>query len=137
MTMHLLNKADNYEDYAEAITYFNCPGQNLVFADRQNNIAIWQQGKFPLRWKEQGKFIMDGANKENDITGRIPQKHNAHVVNPERGFVSSANQHPTDSTYPYYYTGMFENYRNRRVNDELTRLNGIEPQDMQNLQLDN
>ena len=135
-TFYLLNRAKNYSDYETALTFYQCPGQNFVFADAQNDIAIWQQGRFPARWKEQGKFIMDGSVKENEWQAIIPQKQNPHVKNPERGFVSSANQHGVDETYPYYYLGVFEHYRNRRINNELTRMNKISADSMKALQTD-
>ncbi len=118
-TFLLLNRAENYSDYKKAISYFEVPAQNFVFASKDDTIAIWQQGAFPLRWKEQGKFIMDGSDSRYEWSGMIPQQDNPHIVNPGRGFVSSANQHPTDSTYPYYYNGDFEYFRNRRVNNML------------------
>lgn len=118
-TFLLLNRAGSYSDYMKAISYFEVPAQNFVFASQDDTIAIWQQGKFPLRWKEQGKFVMDGSDSRYEWAGTIPQKDNPHIVNPARGFVSSANQHPTDSTYPFYYNGYFEYFRNRRVNNML------------------
>ncbi len=137
LTFYHLNRSKNYEDYKSSIANYSCPGQNFVFASHDNDVAIWQQGDFPARWPEQGKFIMDGSKVLNEWQGRIPQEHNAHTLNPERGFVSSANQHPTDGTYPYYYTGVFEYYRNRRINDELRRMSSVSVEDMQRLQLDN
>ncbi len=119
MTFHGLNRAHGYEDYAEAIKHFGCPGQNFVFADVEGNIAIWQQGKFPKKPQGHGRFILNGADPLIDLRDHIPQQHNPHMVNPERGFVSSANQAPTDTLYPYYYTGVFEEFRNRTINDFL------------------
>jgi penicillin amidase len=116
-----LNRASGYNDYERAIRYFACPGQNFVYADIADTIAIWQQGDFLDRPKDHGRFILDGADPSLDITTKIPQVHNPHMVNPSRGFVSSANQAPTDSTYPYYYTGVFEEFRNRTINDHLRK----------------
>ncbi|MBL0077724.1 MAG: penicillin acylase family protein [Bacteroidetes bacterium] len=48
-----------------------------------------------------------------------------------------SNQHPTDNTYPYYYSGDYEKYRNRRINYVLEILNKATPKDMQTLQNDN
>jgi penicillin amidase len=101
------------------------------------DIAIWNQGKFPAKEKDQGKFLLDGTNSENEWKSFIPQEQNPHIINPERGFVSSANQHPTDSTYPYYYSGVFEYFRNRRINNVLAEMQDITPQDMMKLQNDN
>lgn len=134
----LLNRAKNYEDYKKAISHYQTPAQNFVFASVAGNIALWVQGKFPARWKEQGKFLMDGSRQAMEWQGFIPQTHNAHSVNPERGFVSSANQMPVDSTYPYYtYDQNYQHYRNRRINQELARMNNITTEDMMQLQNDN
>ncbi len=113
-----LNKAKNYDDYVDALQYWNAPAQNFVFASTQGDIALWIQGKFANKWEGQGKFLMDGSKPENDWQSFIPQQFNAHTKNPERGFVSSANQHPVDENYPYYvFNDGYETYRNRVIND--------------------
>lgn len=113
-----LNKAKNYDDYVSALKYWNAPAQNFVFASTEGDIALWIQGKFPNKWEGQGKFLMDGSNPDNDWQGYIPQEFNAKVKNPERGFVSSANQHPVDDNYPFFvYNDGYETYRNRVIND--------------------
>ena len=112
-----LNKAKNYEDYADALQHWVTPSQNFVFASTEGDIALWIQGKFPNKWEGQGKFLMDGSLSENDWQSYIPQQFNAHTKNPTRGFVSSANQHPVDETYPYYvFNDGYETYRNRVIN---------------------
>jgi penicillin amidase len=113
-----LNKAKNYNDYVTALQYWTAPAQNFVFASTEGDIALWIQGKFANKWEGQGKFLMDGSNPQNDWQSFIPQKFNAHTKNPERGFVSSANQHPVDEQYPYYvFNDGYETYRNRVIND--------------------
>ena len=113
-----LNKAKNYDEYASALKYWNAPAQNFVFASTEGDIALWIQGKFPNKWEGQGKFLMDGSKAENDWQSYIPQEYNAHTKNPERGFVSSANQHPVNEDYPYYvFNDGYETYRNRVIND--------------------
>ena len=137
LTFYQLNRAANYDDYVNALKHYECPAQNFAYADAAGNIAIWQQGKFPLKWRQQGKFLLDGTFSGNEWQSYIPQSHNPHVKNPERGFISSANQHPTDSLYPYYYNGNFEYYRNRRLNQQLVMAQDITVQDMKDLQTDN
>ena len=140
-TFYLMNQGKNYDDYINALKNYTCPAQNFVFASRSGDIAIKQQGRFPLREKatEQGKYVSDGTTAKDEWKGFIPAADNPTVKNPERGFVSSANQHPTDSTYPYYYPGLgvYENYRNRRINKLLTDGNGIDVDFMKKMQTDN
>ncbi len=140
-TFYQLNCGKNYDDYIGALKNYNCPAQNFVFASRSGDIAIKEQGLFPIRDKrsEQGKFVSDGTTDKDEWTSFIPAEDNPTVKNPERGFVSSANQHPTDSTYPYYYPGLgvYENYRNRRINKMLTDGSGIDVDFMKRMQTDN
>lgn len=137
MTFLKLNRARNHEEYLDAIAHFECPGQNFVFAAKDGDIAIKQQGKFPILEPGQGRMLQIGSTKTSEWKGFIPFDENPHVLNPERGFVSSANQQPTDSTYPYWYGGIYEHYRNRRINTMLTEMSEVTLEDMQELQLDN
>ncbi|MFP4846464.1 penicillin acylase family protein [Winogradskyella sp. PE311] len=133
-----LNKSKNYNDYTEALQYWNAPAQNIVFASTEGDIALWIQGKFPNKWEGQGKFLMDGSNPENDWQSYIPQAFNAHSKNPERGFVSSANQHPVDESYPYYvYNDGYETYRNRVINDFFNSRDKVSVQDFKDLHNNN
>lgn len=136
--LYLGNKAQNYDDFVEAFSYFAGPPQNYSFASVSGDIALWINGKFPVKWREQGKFLMDGSNIDHEWSTYMPQMHNLHVKNPPQHFVSSANQHAADTVYPYYqYDYNFEYYRGRRINDRLRIMNNIEVQDMMDLQHDN
>ena len=44
---------------------------------------------------------------------------NPHVLNPPQGYVASANQQVTDSTYPYWYNGSFVEWRSWRDKSKL------------------
>lgn len=138
LTFYYLNRAKNYQDYVQALTYYDCPAQNFAFAAVNGDIAMHIQGKYPLKWREQGKFILDGTTSASAWQGYIPDEHNVHVLNPKRGYVSSANQHPSDTLYPYYvHANNFEYYRNRRINQLLDSMTGITPQMMMAMQNDN
>lgn len=137
LTFHQLNRAKNFDDYEKALLHYDCPGQNFAYADTKNNIAIWQQGKFKIMPKDYGKFIQDGSDAAHLKERFIPQSDNPHMLNPERGFVSSANQAPTDTAYPYYYSGVFEEFRNRTINNFLRSDSSITIQEMMDLQLSN
>ncbi|MGQ0739588.1 MAG: penicillin acylase family protein [Bacteroidota bacterium] len=130
MTFYQLNRARNYDDYAEAIKNFECPGQNFVFASKAGDIAIWQQGKFPARWDRQGLYIMPGEDSSYLWQGFIPQAENPHVKNPERGFLESANQRPADSTYPYFIPGTYITPRAITIENRLSAMTGITVKDM-------
>ncbi len=138
VAFYKLNRAKNHDDYMDALNHYGSPAQNFVFASVSGDIAMRIQGKYPARRKDEGKFILDGTKTSNDWQAFIPNDQNIMYKNPERGFVSSANQYPADSTYPYFITAeSWEAYRNRRINALLTALNHATPQDMMKVQLDN
>ena len=140
LTFHRLQSARNYNDYKEAIGTFQSPGQNFVFADKAGTIAIWQQGQFPAKWKGQGRFIMPGADSSYMWQGAIPTDRNPNMKldsGEGRGFVSSANQDPTDTTYPYNVSGNFPIYRGLTINRDLSAMNSITTADMIRMQTDN
>lgn len=136
---YLLNRAKNYNDYLAAIRNWTCPGQNFVFASKTGDIAIRQQGSFVARWKHQGDFVMPGTDSIYQWQGMIPMEENPAIKNPVRGFVSSANQKVTDSTYPYYLGAAhhFPLYRGIAVNKKLSALENITPDDMMKMQTNN
>lgn len=136
MTFYKLNRAKNYTEYEEAIKTFDCPGQNFVFASKTGDIAIWQQGKFPARWERQGLYVMPGEDNSYMWQGFIPQGENPHALNPERGFLESANQRPADSAYPYFIPGSYITPRGITIENKLAAMNGITPDDMKKLQYD-
>ena len=134
---HYLDRAKNYDDYYNALQYFTCPAQNMIFASKKGDIAIWHQGRLPALWKSQGIYVMPGEDSSYMWQGYIPREENPHSINPERGFVSSANQRPADSAYPYYIPGNYDLYRGYTINKRLAALSNITPQDMMDLQNEN
>ena len=133
-TFTKLNKAKNYDDYANALQHYSSPAQNIAFASKDGDIALKVQGLFPLKNKEQGRFIQDGSKSSSNWKGFIPKEQNPAVKNPERGFVASANQHSTSPDYPYYYNGSFDDFRGRILNRILSKMDKITPEDMMALQ---
>lgn len=131
-----LMKARNYDEYSEALSGYGLPPQNFVFAAKDGDIAIKVNGDFPLKKKEQGRFVQDGNSSANDWFGYIPKAQVPQVRNPTRGFVASANQHSTDPSYPYYYNGGFDDYRGRYINQRLEAMQQATVEDMMQLQND-
>jgi penicillin G amidase len=133
-----LNRGKNYDDYRKALTYYTAPAQNFIFASADKDIAITPNGKFPLKYKDQGKFIMDGSDPADDWHGWIPMDQNPTVKNPPQGFVRSANQSPADPSYPYYINWRYEQYyRGKRIADKLGAMKHATIDTMRIMQTDN
>ncbi|MEO1627596.1 MAG: penicillin acylase family protein [Bacteroidota bacterium] len=132
-----ISMARNYDDYRDAIKSLRTPAQNFLFADVNGDIGLTVQGQLPLKRSEQGRFVQDGSRASSAWAGYIPYDQVPAVKNPERGFVSSANQRSTDDSYPYAYHGNFADFRGRYLNRRLESMEKIKVEDMMKLQNDN
>ncbi|MCG7860012.1 penicillin acylase family protein, partial [Flavihumibacter sediminis] len=99
-----------------------------IFASKTGDIALTQQGVFPAKWRRQGDFIMKGTDSSYMWRGMIPVEENPRMINPERSYVSSANQLAVDGSYPYYTGTEFPIYRGYMINRLLDSMQGITPQ---------
>lgn len=131
-----LNRASNYSDYLTAIEKYSTPPQNILFACKADTIAIWQQGQFPLRWKDQGLYIMPGNTTDYMWQGYIPRDENPHVLNPVSGYIQASNQRPVDSTYPYFIPGTYISARSISIDNYLKNKQNITVDNMMELQTD-
>ncbi|MDQ6755447.1 MAG: penicillin acylase family protein [Bacteroidota bacterium] len=134
---YMMDRVKNYADYSAAIVNLHTPGQNCVFACKNGDIAIRTQGEFPAKWKGQGDFVMPGTDSSYMWQAMIPMDETPFQYNPERNFVSSANQRPADSTYPYYLGANYTPYRGIIINRRLTAMSKISVDDMKKLQTGN
>ncbi|MGV3538159.1 MAG: penicillin acylase family protein [Rufibacter sp.] len=136
-TLYGVNRAQNYPQFREALKTWAAPAFNFVYADSQN-VAIVSNGLFPLKWPGQGKFLLDGTNPAHDWQGWVPMDQVPQVLNPARGFVSSANQSPVSpKDYPYYLGSSFAGYeRGTRINQRLSAMTQATPDSFRLLQTD-
>lgn len=136
-TFLLLNRAASLADFENALAHYVCPAQNFVFAGRGGDIAIRHQGQFPLRRPGTGPFLLTEAEAEASWRRFIPFEEVPHEINPDRGFLASANQTPAGPAYPYPMPGNYEGLgRARRIHDLLSEARNVTPEEMMNMQLD-
>jgi penicillin G amidase len=136
-SFYYLNRANDYTSFRNALSYFTAPAQNFVYADKHRHIAMVCAGKYPLRQNGGGKFVLDGSDPSNEWTGWIPAAEIPAVMDPQRQFVSSANQSLTDSTYPHYINWRFSPAdRARRINARLAQMESITTDSLRLLQAD-
>lgn len=136
--IYKLNRARNLKEFDLALQTYSSPALNFAVATTNGDIGMRVAGRFPVRRKNEGRFVLDGSLRSSGWQDFIPVEDQITSLNPARGFESSANQYPVDSTYPYYITATsFEAYRNRRINERLTSVTRATPADMMALQMDN
>lgn len=104
-------RAKDIQETEAAVRLIHAPGLNVMYGDKAGNIAWWATAKLPIRPKHiNGKIFSDGSNPADEPTGWMPFEQNPMSINPESGFVASANNQPdtlsNGTFFPgYYYPG--------------------------------
>lgn len=129
------NTARTIESFQDGVKYIASPGLTFAFASK-DDIGILQWGAFPIKWDRQGDFIMP-LKPEYVWKNFISDKEQGQMVDPIKGFVSSANQYPFDGSYPYYLGYNFPAIRSRTIQQELSKKNDFTITDMMHLQVNN
>jgi penicillin amidase len=133
--IYLLNRASDWTEFLDAIKTFICLSQNIVYADIQGNIGIYCAAGIPVR-KGDGFAIQNGETDEYDWKGFVPFDSLPHEYNPERGFVSSANNKITENYPSYISTWFYQDYRIDRINEMLEAKEKFSMTDFQEMQSD-
>lgn len=99
-SIYRLNRADNWNDFRNALKTFISVSQNVVYADVSGNIGLQCSAGVPVR-AFSGNNIFPGDSTLYDWKGLVPFEELPFEYNPERGFVSSANNKTVSEDYPY------------------------------------
>jgi penicillin amidase len=99
---YLLNKARNWEDFSSAMSLFDSPSQNFVYADKNGNIGYYLGGKIPVRAKESALFPYPSWRNGGDWQGYLEEDQKPNLYNPEEGMIVTANQKIIPEDFPYY-----------------------------------
>lgn len=100
LTVYKLNRANNWDDFREAVSTFIAVSQNVVYADIKGNIGIQTCAGIPIR-KGNIYGFYPGETDEFDWSGIVPFNELPYEYNPARGYVSSANNKTVADDYPY------------------------------------
>ncbi len=131
--VYQLNKANNWNDFLNAIKNFACVSQNFIYSDKEGNIGLHVGAKVPIR-KGDHFSIYPGETDEYDWKGFIPFDSLPQEYNPECGFVASANSKSAPEDYPYYLSHYFyQPYRLTRIKEMLNAKEKLSVEDMKNM----
>ena len=88
---------------------------NYIVVDTQGNIARMASGVVPIRSVGNGLVPLLASDEDNWL-GRIPPQEMPLQLNPDKGWVGSANHRVTTADYPYEYSTHFAgSWRYRRL----------------------
>ncbi|HNA39403.1 MAG TPA: penicillin acylase family protein, partial [Chitinophagales bacterium] len=133
----LLNKAKNWNEFADAVKYITAPGLNIVYADKDNNIGYYNSGKVPVRDKASASVPQPGWTGEHDWKAFIPFDEMPHSLNPQNGYIVTANHKIEPDDFPHFLGDIYMNgYRANRLEKMIQRKEKLEPKDFTEMQMD-
>ncbi len=102
-----MTMAKNMDEARKGASLIHGPGLNVMYADRDGNIAWWACAKLPKRPEHvNSKLILDGSSGADEPIGYYDFSENPHAENPDWDYVYSANNQPVvkgQPLHPGYY----------------------------------
>lgn len=136
VALYEMNRAQNMEQFQEALTGFGSPVMNFIYADSDNNIGLFTAGNVPIR-NHNPLLFRHGWDPDYDWQGWIPFDELPRTINPDRGYVANANNKLHTDDYPHYFATFWEPpARILRITDLLERSDDMNAQYMQDMQQD-
>ncbi len=112
----LLDQASNWEEFGEALSYWDVPSQNFVYADVEGNIGYQAPGRIPIRASGNGSMPAAGWTGEYEWVDYIPFDELPRAFNPPEGYIVTANNAVVGPDYPYFISMDWDpGYRARRI----------------------
>ena len=132
------DKAQNWEEFREAASNFHVPAQNLLYADVEGNIGYQMPGDIPIRKNGDGTLPVPGWTDDYEWEGFIPFEELPYALNPEEGYIVTANNQVNPWDYPYMITKDWDyGYRAQRIVDMIKNAPGkIDKEYIQSMQGD-
>lgn len=136
------NKATNWDEFERALEDFKAPAQNFVFASTDGQIAYKANGLVPIRKQGTGALPVPGDSSAYGWESYIPFDELPTVIDPEQGFVATANNEIIGKEYPYHLSNLWaQPYRYERivemiVDEKADKQIKLTAEDMKNMQMD-
>jgi len=128
--------AKNFTEFKKGARDFKVPGQNIIYADKDGNIAQLSLADIPIR-KGNPLGLRKGWDSSQDWHGYVPFDELPSKINPDRGWVANANNPPMSKNYPYYISVYWEpDARYERIKQYLTQDQRLSPEVFQQMQND-
>ena len=129
-------RSRNAGEFRESLTGFAVPPQNFLCADKDGNICYVLATTLPKRSTMRPNApLLDAADPANEWKEFADAATFPAALNPPEGFLASANNRPTDTTFPigYFFSA---DERVRRLQQVLSSNDKITLDDLKRLQRD-
>ncbi|ARK24308.1 penicillin acylase family protein [Sporosarcina sp. P37] len=132
-----MNTSSDWNSFEKALEKFHAPAQNFVFASTDGTIAYKANGRIPIRKQGDAQLAVPGDSSKYGWKGYVPYDELPTIVNPEEGFIATANNEVADENYPYHITKFWaQPYRFERIVEVLREKDDFTVEDMMKLQMD-
>jgi len=134
----MTNHAQDWESFREALSFWDAPSQNFVYADVDGNIGYQAPGRIPIRAAGDGSIPVPGWTGEYEWTGYIPFDELPSAFNPDQGYLVTANNAVVGPDYPYLLSQDWSpGYRAARIVEMIESREKHSLEDIQAMQGDN
>ena len=135
LPLYQINVSSGWTEFSAALSTWNWPTQNVVYADDQGHIAYHAAGKVPMRPAGlQGVPIQDAGH---EWQGYIPYDSMPNSEDPPSGFLATANSRVTTPGSPFPLSlEWVDPYRSERIYKALQGRDRLTAQDMLAVQTD-
>jgi penicillin amidase len=132
-----MNRAQNWQEFQDALRDYDGPSQNFIYADVEGNIGFYLPGRIPTRQRLTPSIPVEGWTGQNEWTGAVPFEALPHSYNPPEGYIITANNRPYDLSYPYFLgRGWLNPYRADRINELIASKDKLSLEDFAAMQGD-
>lgn len=109
--------ARDWPEFVKGVELYQSPGVHLIYADRDNTIAYYTMSRIPLRVHNAG-IPYQGWTGDEEWQGTVPFNEMPRMLNPLQGYISTANNAPIGSWFPYVIGGgLGDNARSWRLKE--------------------
>ena len=135
--IYRLNRANDWQEFNEALEDFHAPQQNIAFADVDGHIGLVSPGRVPIRKAGDGTLPRPGWTGDYDWTGWVPFDALPRVFDPPSGIIVNANNQVVADSYPYLLAVTWPDaYRAQRILERLGERPRHSVENMTALQMD-
>jgi len=131
-----MDRASSVAELKEAMRPWHVPTFGLVLADSAGGIGFHASGRIPVRSRSERAFRR-GWDPEDQWQGLIPFDEMPSFVNPERGWIASANNRIAPDDFPHrMYGGWVSGCRGQRIREMIESRETVSADDMRDMQQD-
>jgi penicillin G amidase len=132
-----IDSAQNWDEFVRALSTWDSPSQNTMYADIDGHIGYHATARIPIRKSGDGSLPVSGADDVHEWTGYIPFEKLPSVYDPPSGILATANGRITPNKYPYSVSTEWDApWRTERIYRVLESGKKFSAADMLSLQTD-